>query len=405
MKYKTVLLCAIAMALAGCNKNDIDCGDQSIQPDLQNRLFSALALESGSGESTDQFKQHITIKFTDPKQNDEKATEKAAQCTVTITASDAHASGKALTGPVSYELFKNADNKIQLDADSVRSGLNLAELKVIKIDETPEQKNWREAQEKQKAEEQRLEQEKKAAEAAKVAELEKQTMAAKALADSEFKPVTNDSLMLLFLANSGRKVTDEEKLDLLSERWNAEKDPFKRNDMKQEELNKANEQLSSFKDIKYIKVSKMLSRLNSRQESVKKEIITDAYLGIRKPEAYDFEKKHFPIEVSGCGDSLNYGPQEFYKTQQNVKLMLDKSAIKCNISPSNEEEARSFSSILSNIPKNIFSAEGTAYLMIDGYNADKVAIDTTLIREDLAIYKNQVDALNDKAPAIKVTLN
>lgn len=405
MKYKTVLLCAIAMALSGCNKNDIDCGDQSIQDNLQNRLFSALALESGSSESTDQFKQHISIKLTDHKQNDDKATEKVAQCTAKLTVTDAHESGKAMTGSINYALFKNADNKTQLDADSVRSGLNLQAFKLIKIDETPEQKNWRESEEKKKAEQQRQEQEKKAAEEAKAAELQKQTTTAKALADGEFKPMTNDGLMLLFLANSGRKVTDDEKLGLLSDSWNAEKDPFKRNDMKQEELSKANEKLSSFKDVKYIKVSKILSRLNNRQESLKKEIITDAYLGIRMPEAYDFEKKYFPIDVAGCGTSLNYGPQNIYRTQQNVKIMLEKTAIKCNISPASEDEARSFSSILSNIPDNIFTAEGTAYLMINGYNAEKVEINTTLIREDISIYKYPVDALNDKAPVIKVTLN
>ena len=67
--------------------------------------------------------------------------------------------------------------------------------------------------------------------------------------------MTNDQLMLIFLANSGRNVTDDEKLGLLSDRWNAENDPFKRNDMKQEELAQANEKLASFKDIKFIKVS------------------------------------------------------------------------------------------------------------------------------------------------------
>lgn len=404
MKFKIALLCAATMALSGCNKNDIDCGDTSVQNDLNNRLLAAIALESGIGESNAQLQKHLRISLKDYAQDDEKATKTAAQCTANLTMADVYVSGKAMTGPIHYELFKNADSKIQLDADSVRSGLDLSKLKVIKIDETDEQKQWRQTQEKEKAEQARQQEEKKAAEEAQKAELEKHVMAAKTAADSEFKPVTNDQLMLIFLANSGRNVTDDEKLGLLSDRWNAENDPFKRNDMKQEELAQANEKLSSFKDIKFIKVSKMLSRLNNRQEAVKKEIVTGAYLGIRKPEAYDFAKKNFPIDVTGCGDSLKYGPKEIYSTRQNVKVMLEKSAIQCNITPANEDEARSMSSILSNIPDNVFSAEGTAYLMINGYNPDEVTINTTLIREDVAIYRYQVDALNDKAPVLKATL-
>ncbi|ELY2798546.1 hypothetical protein SNN58_004594 [Cronobacter dublinensis] len=405
MKYKSAIVLCLALALSGCNKNDINCDDNSVQGDLQNRLFSALALESGSGESTAQFKEHISIMLTDHTQNEDKTTERAAQCTAKLTVTDAHESGKSLIGTINYDLFKGTDDKVHLDADSVRTGLNLSKFKVIKIDETAEQKHWRESQEQQKAEQLRQEKDKQAAEEAKTAEFQRQITAAKSLADDEFKPITDDSLMLLFLANSGRKVTDDEKLGLLSDRWNAEKDPFKRNDMKQEELIKVNNRLSSFEGIKYIKVSKILPRLNNRQEAIKKEVITDAYLGISKPEAYDFEKKYFPIDVAGCGNSISYGPQDIYRTQQNVKLTLEKSAIKCYISPKSEEEARRISSILSNIPGNIFSAEGTAYLMVNGYDAPKVTINTTLIREDISIYKNQVDALNDKAPSINITLN
>lgn len=399
-----MVLCAAMMALTGCNKNDIACDTTSVQTDLINRLVSAFALESNSSESTPELLKHIKTTFENYAQDKERATKTSAQCSATVTFTDAYNSGVASTGQIHYELNKFADNEVQLDADSVRSGLNLNEFKVIKIAETPEQKSWREAQEKEKAEQAHQEEVKKAAEASKKAELEKQTASVKSAPDSDFKPVTSDQLMQLFLANSGRKVTDDEKLGVLSDRWNAEKDPFKRNDMKQEELAKANAQLSSFKDVKLIKVSKMLTRMNGRQDTVKKEIITDAYLGIYKPKDYDFASKTFPITVTGCGDSLEYGPQEIYRSRQNIKIMLEKNTVACKISPANEEEARNISGILSDIPENIFSAEGTAYLLIHGYSPDAVTINTTLIREDIAIYHRGTDALSDKAPVLKFTL-
>ena len=210
MKFKIALLCAATMALSGCNKNDIDCGDTSVQNDLNNRLLAAIALESGIGESNAQLQKHLRISLKDYAQDDEKATKTAAQCTANLTMADVYVSGKAMTGPIHYELFKNADSKIQLDADSVRSGLDLSKLKVIKIDETDEQKQWRQTQEKEKAEQARQQEEKKAAEEAQKAELEKHVMAAKTAGDSEFNPVTNGELVLCVFANSGRDVSEDE---------------------------------------------------------------------------------------------------------------------------------------------------------------------------------------------------
>lgn len=404
MKYKFALLCASAIALSGCNKNDIDCGDSSVQNDLINRLISAMVLEGGGDRSTPDLLKQLKVTFKDFAQDNERATETSAQCTATATLVDSQQSGQAMAGSFHYELNKGADGKVKLDADSVRLGLNLDNFKTIKIDETPEQKEWREAQEKAKAEQARQEEARKAEEAAKKAEAEKQIAAAQAIPDSDFKAINADDLMLLFLANSARKVTDDEKLGLLSNRWNAENDPFKRNDMKQDELAKADEEIAKFKGVKYIKVSKMLSRLNRRQESVKKEIITDAYLSISKPQGYDFTNKIFPIDVAGCGSSLEFGPATFYRSRQNISIMMEKSIIQCKITPANEDEARSISGVLSNIPDNNFGAEGTAYLMVTGYEPNKALVNTVLVREDISIFRYAVDALNDKSPLLNFTL-
>lgn len=404
MKYKFALLCASVIALSGCNKNDIDCGDTSVQNDLTNRLISAMVLAVGGDQSTPELLKHLKVTFKDFVQDNDRATETSAQCTATATIVDAQESGKATTGTFHYELNKGADGKVKLDADSVRSGLNIKDFKTIKIDETPEQKEWREAQAKAQAEQARQEEARKVAEAAQKAEAEKQITAAQAMPNSDFKAINEDGLILLFLANSARSMTDEEKLDLLSDRWNSEKDPFKRNDMKQEELAKANAEIAAFKDVKYIKVSKMLSRLNRRNDAVQKEIITDAYLGINKPQDYDFTSKTFPIDVSGCGKSLEFGPATLYRSRQNVTIMMEKSTVQCKITPANEDEARSMSASLSSIPDNNFRAEGVAYLMVTGYEPNKANINTALIREDISIYRYATDALNDKSPLLTFTL-
>ena len=84
--------------------------------------------------------------------------------------------------------------------------------------------------------------------------------------------------------------------------------------------------------------------------------------------------------------------------------MLEKSIIQCKITPANEDEARSISGVLSNIPDNNFGAEGTAYLMVTGYEPNKALVNTVLVREDISIFRHAVDALNDKSPLLNFTL-
>lgn len=174
-------------------------------------------------------------------QDEDQSTKEISQCKVNATLTDERNSGVALKGQVSYALSKDSAGHIVVDNRSVYAGTRQEAFKVVKIDETPEQKAWREKQEQAAAEQAKAEAEAKARQAAQDAALEKEITAAQSAPDSDFKPVNQQQLMLLFLENSGRQVSDDEKLGLLSAAWNSEKDPFKKNDMKAAELARINQ--------------------------------------------------------------------------------------------------------------------------------------------------------------------
>ena len=403
-KLRSALLIAAIAGLSGCDKNDIDCDTSSLQDSLSKRLLTVFAEKAGSNESLNDLLKHVKVTLADYHKDDEHSTENMAQCSVKVTFTDARASSTAIVGTANYQLLKNGDRDPSINDASIWDGIDRKNFKPVKIDETAEQKEWREQQEKIAADKARAEEAIKAKEAAKQAELLKEINSAKQSSNDAFKAVNSDQLMLLFLANSGRQVSDEEKLSLLSGRWNAERDPFKKNDMKQSELESAENQLATFKGIKLIKISRLNYRMNGKKAAAEKSIVTSAFMNMRKPDDYDFDTKSFPMNMSGCNDSLKYGPQLLYNTRQNVKVNLIKNAAACSYSPANEDEARRISGILSDIPPAAFSADSTAYLLITDYDADKVDINTVLIRSDVDIFSCSVDALNDKAPVLTWTL-
>ncbi len=403
-KLRSALLIAAIAGLSGCDKNDIDCNTSSLQDSLSKRLLTVFAEKAGSNESLNDLLKHVKVTLADYNKDGEHSTENMAQCSVKVTFTDARASSIAIIGTANYQLLKNGDRDPSINDASVWDGIDRKNFKPVKIDETAEQREWREQQEKIAADKARAEEAIKAKEAAKQAELLKEINSAKQSSNDAFKAVNSDQLMLLFLANSGRQVSDEEKLGLLSGRWNAERDPFKKNDIKQSELESAENQLAAFKGIKLIKISRLNYRLNGKKAAAEKSIVTSAFMNMRKPDDYDFDTKSFPMNMSGCNDSLKYGPELLYNTRQNVKVNLIKNAATCSYSPVNEDEARRISGILSDIPPAAFSADSTAYLLITGYDADKVDINTVLIRSDVDIFSRSVDAINDKAPVLTWTL-
>ncbi|WP_288654505.1 MULTISPECIES: hypothetical protein [Pantoea] len=403
-KLRSALLIAAIAGLSGCDKNDIDCDTSSLQDSLSKRLLTVFAEKAGSNESLNDLLKHVKVTLADYHKDEEHSTENMAQCSVKVTFTDARASSTAIVGTANYQLLKNGDRDPSINDASIWDGIDRKNFKPVKIDETVEQKEWREQQEKIAADKARAEEAIKAKEAAKQAELLKEINSAKQSSNDAFKAVNSDQLMLLFLANSGRQVSDEEKLSLLSGRWNAERDPFKKNDMKQSELESAENQLAAFKGIKLIKISRLNYRMNGKKATAEKSIVTSAFMNMRKPDDYDFDTKSFPMNMSGCNDSLKYGPELLYNTRQNVKVNLIKNAAACSYSPANEDEARRISGILSDIPTAAFSADSTAYLLITDYDADKVDINTVLIRSDVDIFSRSVDVLNDKAPVLTWTL-
>jgi len=325
-KLRSALLIAAIAGLSGCDKNDIDCDTSSLQDSLSKRLLTVFAEKAGSNESLNDLLKHVKVTLADYHKDEEHSTENMAQCSVKITFTDARASSTAIVGTANYQLLKNGDRDPSINDASIWDGIDRKNFKPVKIDETVEQKEWREQQEKIAADKARAEEAIKAKEAAKQAELLKEINSAKQSSNDAFKAVNSDQLMLLFLANSGRQVSDEEKLSLLSGRWNAERDPFKKNDMKQSELESAENQLAAFKGIKLIKISRLNYRMNGKKATAEKSIVTSAFMNMRKPDDYDFDTKSFPMNMSGCNDSLKYGPELLYNTRQNVKVNLIKNA-------------------------------------------------------------------------------
>ncbi len=404
MKCKPALLLVAIAALSGCKKNDIDCGSADIKQDLALRILNVIAEKTGALGNDPDALNHAKVVLDGFTQDDDNSTKEISRCKVTATLTDERNSGIALKGDVSYSLSKDANGHTLVDNHSVYDGTRQDAFKVVKIDETPEQKAWREKQEQAAAEKAKAEAEAKARQAAIDAALEKEITAAQSAPDSDFKPVNQEQLMLLFLANSGRQVSDDEKLSLLSGAWNSEHDPFKKNDMKAAELTRINQELDAWKGVKLIKVSKMSYRMNGKKDAASKQIITDAYLGIRKPGDYDFAKKSFPITMSGCNDSLKYGPQTIYSSRQNVTLAMVKNVATCAITPKDEDDARRLSGLFTAMAPAVFTTDSTAMLLISGYDANSVTVNTTLIRTDVQFYHNSVDAMTDKAPVLTWTL-
>ncbi|ARU92643.1 hypothetical protein [Tatumella citrea] len=404
MKFKLALLVVAVAALSGCKKNDIDCGSADIQQNLAQRILNVIAEKTGALGNDPDALSHAKVVLDGFTQDEDQSTKEISQCKVNATLTDERNSGVALKGQVSYALSKDSAGHIVVDNRSVYAGTRQEAFKVVKIDETPEQKAWREKQEQAAAEQAKAEAEAKARQAAQDAALEKEITAAQSAPDSDFKPVNQQQLMLLFLENSGRQVSDDEKLGLLSAAWNSEKDPFKKNDMKAAELARINQELDAWKGVKLIQISKMNYRMNGKKDAASKQIITDAYLGIRKPGDYDFTKKSFPITMTGCNDSLKYGPQTLYSSRQNVKINLVKNIATCALTPKDEEDARRLSGLFTAMAPAVFTTDATAYLLISGYDADNVSVNTTLIRTDIQFYHNNYDAVTDKAPVLTWTL-
>ena len=404
MKFKLALLVVAVAALSGCKKNDIDCGSADIQQNLAQRILNVIAEKTGALGNDPDALSHAKVVLDGFTQDEEQSTKEISQCKANATLTDERNSGIALKGQVSYALSKDSSGHIVLDNHSVYEGTRQDAFKVVKIDETPEQKAWRLKQEQAAAEKAKAEAEAKARQAAADAALEKEITAAQSAPDSDFKPVNQQQLMLLFLANSGRQVSDDEKLGLLSAAWNSEKDPFKKNDMKAAELARINQELDAWKGVKLIQVSRMNPRMNGRQNVVAKQIITSAYLGIRKPGDYDFTKKSFPITMSGCNDTLKYGPMSVYSSTQNVTIAMVKNVATCALTPKDEDDARRISGLFTAMSPAVFTADATAYLLISGYDANKVTVNTTLIRTDVQFYHNNYDAFTDKPPVLTWTL-
>jgi len=95
------------------------------------------------------------------------------------------------------------------------------------------------------------------------------------------------------LSQEGSPVSDEDKLGMLSRKWNSTSDSFEREAMKGAELGKINAAISAMGKTSYIALPVSIATNNP-------------WLGLDRSEGYDFERKGFPLTGALCSDNMAF---------------------------------------------------------------------------------------------------
>lgn len=97
------------------------------------------------------------------------------------------------------------------------------------------------------------------------------------------------------LSQEAKPVSEEDKLGMLSRRWNSTSDSFEREGMKAAELAKIDADIAAMGKTSYIALPVDIGAG-----------FASPWLGLDASEGYDFERKGFPLTGSLCSDSMAY---------------------------------------------------------------------------------------------------
>ncbi|MBT9159621.1 MAG: hypothetical protein DDT26_00881 [Dehalococcoidia bacterium] len=95
------------------------------------------------------------------------------------------------------------------------------------------------------------------------------------------------------LSQSSKETTDEEKLEMLSSKWNSTQNSFERQAMREGELARINAAIAEIGAQEYIALPLSIGQGNP-------------WAGLDGSSGYDFERKGFPLSGSLCGSSTTH---------------------------------------------------------------------------------------------------
>ncbi|HDJ8878435.1 TPA: hypothetical protein PRQ40_003804 [Escherichia coli] len=167
----------------------------------------------------------------------------------------------------------------------------------------------------------------------------------------EYIPINDsESLTFFYVALNNNKISNEEKLNLLSPEYYNEHDVFKKQDIAERELPLINKRISKYEGKRFIV-------LNIKNSSMK---INDLFFSAPSLGHYDFEKKAFPLLLCGYNSYYNQ-----IINKQNVVISINND--KCYFPVPDRTKAQQIESFISN---NVFDmkSSGKIYLSVENTN-------------------------------------
>ena len=143
---------------------------------------------------------------------------------------------------------------------------------------------------------------------------------------------SNDWAAWMALSWKQDQLDDNEKLRMLSRKWNSTNDTFERQGMKAAELSRINQRLQEVRKIEYIKFTNLGNS----------SAISNPFINTKIDQgSYDFDKKHFFLLGSACSGSN-------MSSRSNVRDQLVKDQAFCTLPVADETMAREIENLRSN---------------------------------------------------------
>ena len=402
-RIKPFFVLPFILAMTGCdNMGGISCDGEDEISSIKQQIDNERMKQKQQSSVLSYFLRpfildgSFDIKDVEEKKRDKE--QKILTCSANVIFSPDSEYGKSQRLPVEYTVNKTGESlSVNLT--------NVGERSVIDSQPTEGQKKYKakmdeqkELIEKQRAEEekrikaerekaQKEEEERLAKEAELNKKIDDELTAASLLSDDEFIPVSKDDLLYIFIAQSGRTVSDSEKLEMFSAKWNSTQDAFVKRDIEKDELARINRDIDKFRSVKNIQFY-----INKKND--KGIINLPVYQGrFRLDPAYDFDTQSFPVSGAYC--KSNRYVHEQMLNYRGINLNLDRVLNSCELKMP-ESEARSLSDRLnSNVSIDIVN---TVYAHIIGFDPVQNKI-------NIAILRQNVDIITQKRGEQEVTIN
>ncbi|MEX6316078.1 hypothetical protein AB6G19_23040 [Providencia manganoxydans] len=113
--------------------------------------------------------------------------------------------------------------------------------------------------------------------------------------DEEYIPISEEDIVYLYFANSGREFSDDEYMGVFSAKWNNTVDTFEKEDIKKAELQSIKDKVQSYKGVSKIKLlPHIIYPTNDKTKGIDGSnaiTIMDQGASIVTRTPYDLEKK------------------------------------------------------------------------------------------------------------------